>query len=200
MIRIIGGKWRGTQLNTTRGHHTRPTANRTRQAVFNILEHNPSFLNPHSSGLVWPGQTIIDGFAGSGALGLECLSRGALKVYFFEQHHESAVVIKRNIQRLSCNNQADIIIGDILHPPALRSYPSSSPADLVFLDPPYSQGLLWPTLQQLEHHGWLQKNYRFVLEMHQNESLPNNACYHFWRTENYGISKIVFGWRLTIET
>lgn len=198
MIRIISGRWRGKLLQTLPGQHTRPTADRTRQALFNVLEHNPEFLARSSGFLsVWQNLVVVDGFAGSGALGLEALSRGADQAYFFEQHSEAVNVIQQNINQLSAQTKSHLYPGNILNPPLLSTQSGLIPAHLVFLDPPYHQDLIIPSLQSLEKQGWLQPNCRFVLEMAADEELPIVPPYHWWQERLYGSTKVVLGWRLT---
>ena len=198
MIRIISGRWRGKLLQTLPGQHTRPTAERTRQALFNVLEHNHEFLARSSGFLsVWQNLVVIDGFAGSGALGLEALSRGADQAYFFEQHSEATRIIQQNIKQLSVQDKSRLYPGNILNPPLLSTQSGLIPAHLVFLDPPYHQDLIIPSLQSLEKQGWLQPNCRFVLEMAADEELPISPSYRWWQERLYGSTKVVLGWRLT---
>ncbi len=197
MIRIIAGKWRGTHLNTLGGHQTRPTADRTRQAIFNVLEHNSNFLNPRAEGSLWSGLAVFDGFAGSGAFGLECLSRGAAKAYFSEQNPDAIHIIRQNIKRLSFNDRAEMMVGNLLQ---IKTRPQNNvlpTANLVFLDPPYHQNLITPALENLEQQGWLAKDYRGIFEMAIDETFPSLPSFHIWQERHYGKSKVIFGWRLT---
>ena len=172
MIRIISGRWRGKLLQTLPGQHTRPTADRTRQALFNVLEHNPEFLARSSGFLsVWQNLVVIDGFAGSGALGLEALSRGADQAYFFEQHSEATRIIQQNIKQLSVQDKSRLYPGNILNPPLLSTQSGLIPAHLVFLDPPITRILLSPPCSPLK-----------------NKAGCNQTAVSFWkwpRTKNY---------------
>lgn len=198
MIRIIGGKWRGKLLQTPKGDHTRPTSDRTRQALFNVLEHNPEFL-PRASGFlsVWQNLVVIDGFAGSGALGFEALSRGASHAYFFEQNPDATHVIRQNMKLLAVHDKGRLYSGNILKPPLLSTQPGLVPAHLLFLDPPYHHDLIISTLQSLEKQGWLQANCRLVLEMAADEKLPMIPSCHWWQERLYGSTKIILGWLVT---
>ncbi len=124
-MRIIAGKWRGMRLSQPPGTQTRPTTDRVREAMFSALESRIGF----------DGICVLDAFAGSGALGLEALSRGAGWVVFCERDGKALATIRRNVASLPGAREAsEIVRGDVLkRPPA-----GSVPFDLVLLDPPYA--------------------------------------------------------------
>ena len=126
-MRIVAGSLRGKTIDAPSGEDTRPTTDRVREALFSSL---------YSLRGDFEGAVVLDAFAGSGALGIEALSRGAARAVFYERADKAIAVLKRNIT--GCKLQegaAEIIRRDILtHPPAA----SQSPFDLVFLDPPYA--------------------------------------------------------------
>ncbi len=133
-MRIVAGTWRGRTLAAPPGEATRPTADRVRQALFDILLHAP-----------WGGREAIDGvrvldaFAGTGALGLEALSRGAAHATFIERDHAAIAVLRANVAALGAEDRTRVIAGDVLAPPR-----AEAPCGLVFLDPPYGNGALPP--------------------------------------------------------
>ena len=138
--RIIAGQWKGRKLVAPAGHDTRPTTIRARQAVFDILAHAP-----------WcdlRGANVLDVFAGTGAYGLEALSRGAACASFIEQAPLACAAIQQNISICAAQN-TKLIKADALNPPA------GTPQDLVFLDPPYGQALLEPAIAALQRRGWI---------------------------------------------
>ncbi|HET7153537.1 MAG TPA: 16S rRNA (guanine(966)-N(2))-methyltransferase RsmD [Candidatus Kapabacteria bacterium] len=121
-MRIIAGKWKSRQIAAPRGNTVRPTTDRVRESVFNILENIVDFSVC----------TVYDMFAGSGAMGIEALSRGAKQVTFIEQSKIVAATLKKNLELLGCEN-ATVTLSD-----ALRfAKQCTSPADIVFADPPY---------------------------------------------------------------
>lgn len=132
-MRIVGGAWRGRALVAPAGIATRPTAERVRQALFDMLLHAP-WAGPDAV----VGARVLDAFAGSGALGLEALSRGAAHATFVECNRAALATLRANIA--ACRAVAvDVVAGDAAAlPPAL---PPGPPCSLVFLDPPYRQGL-----------------------------------------------------------
>lgn len=138
--RIIAGQWKGRKLVSPAGQDTRPTNIRARQAVFDTLAHAP-WCNLR-------GAKVLDVFAGTGAYGLEALSRGAVFASFIEQAPPACAAIQHNINVLAGQN-ARLIKADALNPPV------GEKQDLVFLDPPYGQGVLEPALAALQRMGWI---------------------------------------------
>lgn len=161
-MRIVSGKYRGKKISAPAHEGTRPTLDRTRETVFNILLHNPLF-GPQ----ILLDKTVLDVFAGTGALGLEAFSRGANSVTFIENHRETLPILYANVKDFglpsSCVLKQD---GRIL-----KQNPHV-PFDLIFMDPPYHQGLLIPTLIQLESKGWITKDALILMEMAKDETIP----------------------------
>lgn len=124
-MRIISGAARGKTISAPKGIKTRPTIERVREAIFSVL-------SPYLAGAV-----VLDAFAGSGALGLEALSRGAERAVFCDMDHQALSVIRKNIAACGFQDKADIYAGD-----SLQSISRLSGFDLVLLDPPYNRGLI----------------------------------------------------------
>jgi 16S rRNA (guanine966-N2)-methyltransferase len=147
--RLIAGAWKGRKLAVPAGLETRPTNARARQAVFDILAHAP-----------WcrlRGARVLDVFAGTGAYGLEALSRGAAAAVFFEQSATALAALRANIA--ACEAPARIVAGDV------RRAPPGEPHDLVFLDPPYGQDLVAQALAALQARGWVAPGAIIVAEL-----------------------------------
>lgn len=138
-MRIIAGQWRGRPLAAPPGDATRPTADRTREALFSMLTSRLGSFE---------GLKIGDLFAGSGALGLEALSRGASSCLFVEQDRDAVAAIRTNCERLGVSRP------DIRQTSALALGPAPAPLDLVFMDPPYSTGAGEVALDKLGRLGW----------------------------------------------
>jgi 16S rRNA (guanine966-N2)-methyltransferase len=144
-VRIISGQWRGRPLDAPKGDTTRPTSDRAREGLFSMLASRlGSFADLH----------VADLFAGTGALGLEALSRGAAHCTFVEKDRAALDMLRRNIERLGAGDQAEIRAQAVEHVPApLR------PFDLIMMDPPYGSGLAQPALDRaaawLAPGGWL---------------------------------------------
>jgi len=152
-MRIVGGTYRGRPLVAPKGHSTRPTADRARQAMFNVLEHAA-----WSPGVT--GRRVIDLFAGSGALGLESLSRGAACCWFVDNDATARRAIETNLAALKCEARGHLRPGDVR---TLGAGPGK-PFDLAFLDPPYGVGLAETALERLAAGAWLAQDAVVVVE------------------------------------
>src|SRR5689334_22924573 len=126
-MRIIAGKYRSRPLKSPQGLDVRPSSDRLRETLFNVL----------ASGYKLEGSRWIDLFAGTGAVGLEALSRGAGYVFFVEKAPKVARVTEANIRSLGAGDQSEILTDDALS--ALRHLETADPVDFVFLDPPYRE-------------------------------------------------------------
>ncbi|WP_310621116.1 16S rRNA (guanine(966)-N(2))-methyltransferase RsmD [Flexibacterium corallicola] len=146
-MRIVGGKFKGTALATPKTQATRPTTDRMRETIFNILAH--SYDNPMNDA------RVLDLFAGTGALGLEAMSRGGRYCTFVEEAVEARGLIRRNIESTGLMGATRILRRDATN---LGQTGTIEPFDLVFLDPPYLQGLGEKALHAAASGGWLQNN------------------------------------------
>ena len=140
-MRVVAGQWRGRKLSAPPGDTTRPTADRTRETLFSML------LSRLGS---FEGLRVADLFAGSGALGLEALSRGAAHCTFVEQDAAAIRALRANIAALRAPLQCDVRAGSVL---ALG--PAKEPLDLILLDPPYQTGAGSVALDKLVRLGWI---------------------------------------------
>ncbi len=156
-MRIVAGHLRGRSLVAPKGHSTRPTADRVREAMFNVLEHAP-WAMPLASA------RAVDLFAGSGALGFEALSRGAASCLFIDSDPAAIAAISRNVLSLGLGGQATVRLAD-----ATR-LPPGTPFDLVLIDPPYAQGLAERATAGLSSGGRLAAGALAVVEQGAGES------------------------------
>lgn len=140
-MRIISGQWRGRPLVAPTGAATRPTADRTRETLFSML---------YSRLGSFEGLTVADLFAGSGALGLEALSRGAASCLFVEEDAAALTAIAANIKTLGAGTAAQVRRGSVL-----SLGPASNSFDLLLLDPPYGTGAGAVALDKLARLGWI---------------------------------------------
>ena len=151
MIKIIGGKHRARSIETPGGMTTRPTSNRARESLFNVLMHaNWHDANVHGGTSPLVEARVLDAFAGSGALGIEALSRGAAHATFLDTDATAIRLVGENLRKIGEAANAKVIRGDATRPP-----PSREPCDLVFLDPPYREGLMETALAALSAAGWI---------------------------------------------
>jgi 16S rRNA (guanine966-N2)-methyltransferase len=160
-IRIIAGELKGRKLRSIRGNKTRPTAARIREAIFNIL----AFQISES--------TVLDLFAGTGAFGIEALSRGAESVVFVDVDKDSISVLQENVQGLSLENLAKIIRWDLTRNlNCLGSFRSAF--NLIFMDPPYNKNLIEPALLHLHNSQCMESGARIVIEHSHREPVLNS--------------------------
>ncbi len=152
-MRVVGGRFRGRALASPRSNAIRPTSDRLRESLFNILA--------HSYGLPREDTRVLDLFAGTGALGIEALSRGAAQALFVENGVEGRGLIRENMETLGLNGVAKILRRDATD---LGQAGTIAPFDLVFLDPPYGKGLGEKALASAAAGGWLEAGALCVLE------------------------------------
>ncbi len=176
-MRIITGKARGTKLNTLSGEATRPTAERTKEAVFSMLQNEIS------------GTRVLDLFAGSGQLGLEALSRGAEYAVFNDSSREATAIIRANAEKTHFTDMCEILSTD--WQPVLRRFANKETFDLVFLDPPYAGGFLPKVLAKMIEWDLLSEGAVIVCESADegdvfggNETLKNH--FQIRRVARYG--------------
>lgn len=165
-MRIVGGRLRGRLLSGPGSDAIRPTSDRLRESIFNILA--------HAYGEPADGARVLDLFAGTGALGLEALSRGAAFALFVDTSAGAARLIDRNVEALGVRGESRILRQDATKlPPAGRERPVS----LVFCDPPYGKGLAVPALAAAARGGWLEPQALLVMEEQAGASqeLPGGA-------------------------
>lgn len=160
-MRIVAGAWRGRSLVAPPGATTRPTADRVRQALFDRLLHAP-----WGGRELLQGATVLDAFAGTGALGLEAMSRGATYAVFFETDRAALTALQKNIAALSAEQQCRVL-GDATRPPL------GSPCGLAFLDPPYGLDLVRRAAVALTGAGWIAPGTLVVGEFGREEDLPD---------------------------
>jgi 16S rRNA (guanine966-N2)-methyltransferase len=187
-MRITGGAHRGRALAAPEGRVTRPTSDRVREAIFNILAHGLA----GASGAPLPqGARVLDLFAGSGALGLEALSRGAQRVLFIDNTAGARAAIRENIETLQAAGATKLYRRDAANPGPMEGN-CGGPFDLVFMDPPYHSGLIAPALASLLEGGWLNTGAVLVIELAADETLPAHPGYSELDRRIYGDTMLVF--------
>jgi 16S rRNA (guanine966-N2)-methyltransferase len=182
-MRVVAGELRGRPIRTPPGEGTRPTSDRARQAVFNILEHAP-----WSPGL--EGARVLDVFAGSGAMGLEALSRGAAEALFIETAEPALAAIRANLAAFGLGARGRLLRQDATRLAGRAE--AEAPFDLAFLDPPYGKGLGELALAALRAGGWLAPEALAVLEQAADEPALAVPGYELADERRYGAAKVAF--------
>lgn len=183
-MRIVAGSLKGRSIVTPEGQGTRPTSDRARQAVFNVLEH-AAWAEPLD------GMRVMDLFAGSGALGFEAISRGAAFALFVETDEEARGAIRENADAYGVMGRSRVHRRSAID---LGSRPGSDGEafDLAFLDPPYRKGLGEQTLARLLEGGWLKPGALVVFERGSDEPEIDTPGYQRLDARNYGAARVLF--------
>lgn len=179
MSRIIAGRFRGRRLEVPRGSSVRPTTDRMRERVFSMLMHG-YYPDMH-------GARVADLFAGTGALGLEALSRGAEHITFVEKSASSIACLKANIAALKATAEANVL------QVTARSLPVvGEPFQFVFMDPPYGKGLVEPTLARLLEADWIAADTVIICELGSDEDLTLPPQLELLDERSQGAQRVVF--------
>jgi 16S rRNA (guanine966-N2)-methyltransferase len=181
-MRIVGGKFKGHHLTTPADQSTRPTADRVREAVFNILAHG-------FAGLDLEGARVLDLFAGTGALGFEALSRGARHCQFVDESTEARGLVRTNADKLGVIGQCKIWRRDATDLGPCAPLPKF---DLIFADPPYGKGLGEKALHSLVQGEWISDGGIIVLEEAEKAAVAEVAGLTLIDEREYGDTKVRF--------
>ncbi len=178
-MRIISGKARGTKLNTLPGEQTRPTLDRVKESIFNIIQNEIE-------------DTIfVDLFSGSGAIGLEALSRGAKKAILCDKSKQAIEIIKLNVEKTHFKEKAEIINTDFEK--CLKSIKDK--IDVVYIDPPYQTDYILKTLEILEKSNIIKEETKIILETDNEERILKQIEHLKFKIidkRKYGIANIIF--------
>ena len=181
-MRIVGGDCKGRKLSAPAGRDTRPTSDRARESLFNILR--------HGMGVELEDARVMDLFAGSGALGLEALSRGATACTFIDRARAAKRCIEDNLTALALTDRGTVLKLDAAHLPPRSE--DVAPAHLAFLDPPYGQGLATTALTSLQQGEWLAEKAVIVVETGETEDFSAPMPYILADQRTYGPARISF--------
>ena len=179
-MRVAGGSHRGRRLLALPG--IRPTSERVRQALFNILAHG-------AFGDVVRDAVVLDAFAGSGALGLEALSRGAVRATFMESDQTVLDCLRRNVASLGEGDRAAVLAADATHPPPC---PPGDACTLALLDPPYGAGVAEAALTALVESGWFAPDAVAAVESSTDAPVAAPAGWQIADSRRYGTTVLSF--------
>lgn len=171
-MKVTGGKYKGKRIEAGEERTLRPTSSMIREVIFNILKHgrfmkDENFIHDDNPSLI-EGRNVIDIFCGTGALGIEALSRGAVHLTLVDQNAKTLSMARENIKNIGEEANTSFIRSDSTMLPI-----ANRKCHLAFIDPPYSKGLANPALNSLKNGGWLDKGAVIVLEQgKQDEPKP----------------------------
>lgn len=178
-MRIIAGEWKGKRLEGPKDASIRPTSDRTRESLFNILTH----MQPDPVAEA----RVVDLCCGSGALGLEALSRGARHVTFVDHFRDAIQLCEKNIRQLGANSRTKVVQENVN-----QLHRAEKPVDLVLMDPPYEhETIVVNTFEALKRQGWLKSGTILVFEQPKKRLLPDLPGTERLKERAYGRSQIV---------
>jgi 16S rRNA (guanine966-N2)-methyltransferase len=178
-MRIISGTSKGRRLATPKSQAIRPTSNRVKESIFNIL------------GEEVKGKVVLDLFAGTGNLGIEALSRGAKKVLFVEKGRQALRLIQRNLFQFGMRERSEILPKDVSRAIGILKQRGES-FDLILMDPPYEKGLIQNTLLKLHSHRIYHEDSILVIEHNRREPIPEMVEWTLIRQRRTGDTLISF--------
>lgn len=183
-MRIVGGKFKGRKIVAPKGKLTRPTSDQARESIFNMLNHAEYSLPLDEDA------RVIDIFAGSGALGIEAMSRGAGFCLFVETEPKARAAIRENVDTIGLGGISRLHRRDATK---LRIEPSNlkGPFTHIFLDPPYHKSLIRPVLRRLKDQGLIHDDAIIIYEMSKDEE-PNLNGYEILDERIWGAARVVF--------
>jgi 16S rRNA (guanine966-N2)-methyltransferase len=183
MIRVVAGRYKGRKLDTPTGRAVRPTSDRAREAIFDILVRG----RVAAAGSRVERARVLDAYCGTGALGLEALSQGAAFVTFMDNAKSALAATRRNIRHLDETARTRVIEADATRPPR-----ADEAAHLVFLDPPYGEDLVPRALEALVRAGWIARDTVVVAETGAKEETVLPRDFELLDERRYGAARILF--------
>ena len=184
-MRIIGGTHKGTKILESFDKNTRPLKDLVKESILNILEHSKD------SSIELKNSLILDLFSGTGSFGLECISRGAAKVYFVENYIQSLEILNKNIKKLKYEKKATVFNKDVFSFFENKEIKNEK-LDLIFLDPPYKEENIEIILENIVKLKLLKDSGLIVLHRHKKSKDNIDNKFNIKRSVKYGISKIIF--------
>ena len=185
-MRIIAGDHKGRKIFEPTDKETRPLKDLTKESIFNILEHSKN------AKISIKKSNVLDIFAGTGSFGLECISRGASKIYFIEQYKPSIKILNKNIEKLNCEKKINLFSKNVFDLKKIKKIRENK-FNIIFLDPPYKEKNIVLLLSEINKMNILSEKGIIVLHRHKKSNDNFDNKFKILRTESYGISKIIFG-------
>ena len=185
-MRIIAGELKGRKIIFPEKKNTRPLRDLVKESIFNIIENSNKFeVQINGSG-------ILDLFSGSGSFGLECISRGANKVIFFENYSNTLKILERNISKLEVSNKCEIFEHDSFDIFSKKKILEKK-FDIIFIDPPYQEKNINLLIENIIKKKILNKKGVIIIHRHKKDEIKITTKLRILDTRFYGISKIIIG-------
>ena len=184
-MRIISGIFKGKKIFEPKDASTRPLKDLTKESIFNIIVHSNKLKIDIKNSFV------LDLFSGVGSFGIECISRGAKHVTFFENYNGVLPILKKNLSSLKIDEKYQVIEQNILNGINLKN--SINTFDIIFLDPPYKEKNLKKILDNISSEKLIKDNGVIIIHRHKNEKDQLSEYLKIIEEKKYGISKIIFG-------
>ncbi|WP_330404487.1 16S rRNA (guanine(966)-N(2))-methyltransferase RsmD [Vallitalea okinawensis] len=177
-LRVISGTAKSIQLVTPEGNKTRPTTDRIKETLFNMINFD------------LPGATFLDLFSGSGAMGIEALSRGAKKVVFIDNHHEALACIQQNLNKTKLFDKATVVQGDVVNKLQYLGDQGEN-FDIIFMDPPYKSDLIDQSLSLIRDNHLL-NDQGFIIVEHSSEDFISEEGFNIYKEKKYKTTTMTF--------
>ena len=185
-MRIIGGKYKGKKLSQPLDKTTRPLKDLVKESIFNIIQHSKKI------NIQLENSKVLDLYAGSGSFGLECISRDAELVYFFEKHSNAVKILNKNLKILNKELNYEIYNKDCLTFIASENFIEKN-FDIIFLDPPFAENFFINDLKNIKKLKIINRNHLVVIHREKKSEDDLNEVLTILLSKNYGRSKILFG-------
>ena len=185
-MRIISGKFKGKKLFLPDDKNTRPLKDLVKESIFNLINHSNKINTKIENSI------ILDLFSGTGSFGLECLSRGAKYVYFFENYHKAINILKKNILNLKIDQKYKICENDCFKYFNLNSNLVIK-VDIIFIDPPFKENRINEIIEKILEKKFLKKDGIIIVHRHKKDTIKISEKLKIFENRDYGLSKIFFG-------
>ena len=185
-MRIISGNFKGKKLFVPLNKNTRPLKDLVKESIFNLINHSKNINLEIENSL------ILDLFSGTGSFGVECLSRGARKVFFLENYPEALKILEKNVKSLKGISNYEIIQNDCFN--FFRSDKKINlNFDIIFIDPPYKEKKINEIIEKIKENNLLNEKGIVIIHRHKNDTIELTKKINIFEERFYGISKIYFG-------
>ena len=185
-MRIISGKFKGKKINLPMDKTTRPLRDLVKESIFNLMEHSNKFK------LKIKGSNILDLFSGSGSFGIECISRGAKRVFFIENYLDALKILKKNVSNLNISEKYQIFEEDCFKIFSFKKIINKK-LDIIFIDPPYKEKKINYLIDKIKDEKILNKDGLIIIHRHKKDEIILSKKLNILDNRKYGISKIIIG-------